>query len=169
MHSYANNYLALFSHCLVGTTGKVSPVNTNLSAEPEDLDAAGTSTFKESSCASCSVQQSQLKADIRANSCVITNRTVATPVTAETSMHLGSCKLEVYGVKIGLRLEVLNVQIHSFKMTLNIHDPTYVQRAVDTLKKILNTNSEPELDDIKKGELPTKTLVPRRIPRPVIM
>ena len=54
----------LFSHCLVGTTGKVSPVNINVSAEPQDLDVAGTSTFKESSCASCAVQQSQLKADI---------------------------------------------------------------------------------------------------------
>ena len=180
-----NNYLALFSHCLVYTTGKVSPINSNVSAEPEDLDVAGTSTFKESSFASCSVQQSQLKADItpmsamqkqdhqsfsknqrhlvlvsksetraasvqlvdcqiQASSCVVRNRTnyVAKPVT-ETSMHLRNCRLEIYSLKIGLNLEALNVaQIHSFKMTLNIYDPTYVpeiKRAIDSLKKILDT------------------------------
>ena len=43
-------------------------------------------------------------------------------------------------------------------MTLNIYDPTYgpeIKRAIDSLKKILDTcdstNSELELDDIKKG------------------
>ena len=174
-----NNYLALFSHCLVCNTRKVSPVNTNVRAEPQDLDVTGTSTFKESSCTSYSVQQSQLKADItpmsamqkqdhqsfsknqrhlvlvsksesraasvqlvdcqiQASSCMVRNRTnyVATPVT-ETSMHLRNCRLEIYSLKIGLNLEALNVvQIHSFKMTLNIYDPTYVpeiKRAIDSL------------------------------------